>query len=61
MKVTKVDAGWMVSLDNFELADSKIPCVLVFPREQDAHDFVRRVNSGLSATDAIAILWKGAH
>jgi hypothetical protein len=59
-EVIEAEGAWGVLLDDF-VPDGEQPRAAVFPREQDAREFVAKVKRGLSAEEAIEILWKGTH
>jgi hypothetical protein len=59
-EVIEAEGTWGVLLDDF-VPGGEQPRAVVFPREQDARDFVAKVKSGLSAEEAIEIISKGTH
>jgi hypothetical protein len=58
-EVIAFDKMWAVLLDDFVPAVGEIPRVLVFPREQDARDFVAKINAGVAPHDALMFLRGG--
>jgi hypothetical protein len=60
LEIIATSVGWVVSLEDFDPAVDRRPAALaVFPREEDAREFVAKVKRGVSPDDALRILREG--
>ena len=57
LEIIEVEGAWCVLLEDF-IPSGGLPATAVFPREQDARDFVARIKSGVSAEDALRLIGK---